>query len=42
MAIILREGFELSDDDEVVIHMGAGAHTDVVRALCGTTTTTPA
>lgn len=32
MAIVLRERFELSDDDEIVIHMGAGVHADVVRA----------
>ncbi|HUP68354.1 MAG TPA: hypothetical protein VM142_00915 [Acidimicrobiales bacterium] len=32
MPIILRESFELSDDDEVVIHMGAGVHADVVCA----------
>lgn len=32
VTIILREGLELSDDDEVVIHMGAGVRADVVRA----------
>lgn len=32
MAVRLRATFELSDDSEVVIHMGAGARRDIVRA----------
>src|SRR5436853_282527 len=32
MAVLLRPTFELTDDDTVVIHMGAGARREVVRA----------
>lgn len=32
MTVILRPSFELTDDDDLVIHMGAGARRDVVRA----------
>lgn len=32
MTIILRPSLELSDDDDLVIHMGAGARRDVARA----------
>lgn len=32
MGIVLRSSFELQDDDEVLIHMGAGAAGHVIRA----------
>lgn len=32
MGVVLRPTFELTDDNTVVIHMGAGARRDVVRA----------
>ena len=32
MTVLVRPTFELGDDDVVVIHMGAGARRDVVRA----------
>lgn len=32
MAVVLRPAFELGNDDTVIIHMGAGARREVVRA----------